>query len=64
MMKDQYANFTVQKAYAATTKHARELSDLRARLEQEIQGRARVLSRFTYGRHILSVVGSQGHHQR
>ena len=48
MMKDQYANYVVQKVMQ--TANPEQLQQLRER----IQGQASLLKRFTYGKHILS----------
>ena len=50
LMKDPYANFVVQRAFDASE------GELRRKIIREVQDRAEVLSRFTYGRHILSHV--------
>ena len=50
LMKDPYANFVVQRAFDASE------GDLRRQIIREVQDRAEILSRFTYGRHILSHV--------
>eukprot|EP00924_Labyrinthula_sp_SR-Ha-C_P013821 augustus_masked-scaffold_5-processed-gene-14.9-mRNA-1 protein AED:1.00 eAED:1.00 QI:0/-1/0/0/-1/1/1/0/907 len=50
LMKDPYANFVVQRAFDASQ------GTLRQEMTHEIQKRAEVLSRFTYGRHILAHV--------
>mmetsp|Transcript_11764 Transcript_11764/g.14278 ORF Transcript_11764/g.14278 Transcript_11764/m.14278 type:complete len:803 (-) Transcript_11764:835-3243(-) len=47
LMKDPYANFVVQRAFDAST------GELRLRFADEIKSRSEILSRFTYGRHIL-----------
>lgn len=48
MSKDPYANFVVQRAFDASE------GELRSRIANQIRQQADVLSRFTYGRHILS----------
>ena len=53
LMKDPYANFVVQRAFDAS--HGK----LRAQLATEIRQRSNLLSRFTYGRHILSHINDQ-----
>lgn len=50
LMKDPYANFVVQRAFDASD------GSLRQQLTKEIRDRGDILSRFTYGRHILSHV--------
>ncbi|KAH9258202.1 hypothetical protein BASA81_003786 [Batrachochytrium salamandrivorans] len=48
LMKDPYANFVVQKAFDVSR------GDTRHRLQQEIRARTASLSKFSYGRHILT----------
>lgn len=48
MSKDPYANFVIQRAFDASE------GELRSRIANQIRQQADVLSRFTYGRHILS----------
>lgn len=48
LMKDPYANFVVQKAFDVSR------GDTRQRLQQEIRARTASLSKFSYGRHILT----------
>ena len=48
MSKDPYANFVVQRAFDASE------GEMRSRIANQIRQQADVLSRFTYGRHILS----------
>ncbi|GBG24236.1 Pumilio-like 1 [Hondaea fermentalgiana] len=50
LAKDPYGNFVVSKAYEVSK------GDLRDRLFTEVNARADILSRFTYGRHILNHV--------
>lgn len=50
LMKDPYANFVVQRAFDASSGHLRKL------IVREVLERSEELSRFTYGRHILSHV--------
>lgn len=53
LMKDPYANFVVQRAFDVSK------GDQREALVMEIQRRSEILSRFTYGRHILSHVNKK-----
>jgi hypothetical protein len=48
LMKDPYANFVVQKAFDVAR------GELRAKLSSEIRARTASLSKFSYGRHILT----------
>ena len=48
LMKDPYANFVVQKAFDVAR------GELRAKLSHEIRSRTTSLSKFSYGRHILT----------
>ncbi len=47
LMKDPYANFVVQRALDASS------GALREELAEEIHARSRILSKFTYGRHLI-----------
>lgn len=53
LMKDPYANFVVQKAYDRV-----QPSPLKTELTSLVQDNAELLSKFTYGRHILSHVNA------
>jgi len=54
LMKDPYANFVVQKAFDVSR------GEVRARLSQAIRARTATLSKFSYGRHILTHINRAG----
>jgi len=54
LMKDPYANFVVQKAFDVAR------GELRLKLSQEIRARTTSLSKFSYGRHILTHINRAG----